>query len=222
MTASPADSLPGSSRLPISAEKLGSVSLPAPAGIPGSERLPNPADIPGSEHLPAPAGLPGSESRLAHAGLPGSERLPNTTSISGDVLVPASLASNPRISASALQFWLLMRTLAPQGETPVLDLSEIVRITGKARTSVYIYLGLLSSLGVLDWRKAGRGRLVIWFESMDNPRFHPAQSNFHLENPAENCQSQPDASNHFAEKVNLIRNSGQMVNQSSLLSLKII
>lgn len=80
------------------------------------------------------------------------------------VFIPPALACDGAIPAAYLLTWLQLRSLVQEGgETPPLDLQQLLKMAGIAKSTLYRHLAFLKARQVLDWRTAGRGLLIISF-----------------------------------------------------------
>ena len=113
------------------------------------------------------------------------------------VFIPEWLACNGSIPAAYLLTWLQLRSLVQEGaETPPLDLQQLLKMAGIARSTLYRHLAFLKARRVLDWRTAGRGLLIISFAAELDQAALPSDPGFQVSHvgvvdpPAEASDSQ--------------------------------
>jgi DNA-binding transcriptional ArsR family regulator len=71
--------------------------------------------------------------------------------------------------------WLQLRLLADAaGETPPQGIRQLAEVTGKSASTLYGHLSLLRSHGLLRWRAAGKGLLIVSFDAESAPTPSPA------------------------------------------------
>jgi hypothetical protein len=86
------------------------------------------------------------------------------------VYVPAALICAAELPAAALHTWLQLRLLADAaGETPPQGIRQLAEVTGKSASTLYGHLSLLRSHGLLRWRAASKGLLIVSFDAESAP-----------------------------------------------------
>lgn len=80
------------------------------------------------------------------------------------VWIPAAIAYDKEIPASALDTYVKLKGLAWQNGTVEITMPELQAITGKGHSVLYGHMALLRDRCALRWRATGRGTLMVSFE----------------------------------------------------------
>ena len=80
------------------------------------------------------------------------------------LFVPTAMIFDQTLPETVRFTWILLRCLAwGKSETPMLSMNQLVEIIGKKQSALYKHMAILRDRGVLLWRPAGCGTLIVSF-----------------------------------------------------------
>lgn len=95
--------------------------------------------------------------------------MPNTPIFPKSIFVPIPLIFSNALRAPVLRTWMQLRSLANgKQKTTLFQVKSFARMVSKSPSTIYGHMALLKTFGVLQWRTADKGTLVVSF-----PPFKP-------------------------------------------------
>jgi hypothetical protein len=84
------------------------------------------------------------------------------------VNVPSGVVYDQGLSSGAFQTYVQLRGLAwGKQESPTVSIDRLMELTGKGQSTLYGHMALLRSRGVLLFRPAAKGSLILSFEPVE-------------------------------------------------------